>query len=57
MQTLQSKIQVWIRHEIIDEDPCDEDKFTAQKLYEEFLALENVAKVQPYAVPDKSSSY
>jgi hypothetical protein len=57
MQALQSKIQGWIRHEIIDEDPCDEDKFTAQKLYEEFMALEKLAKVQPYAVPQRSSSY
>jgi hypothetical protein len=57
MQALQSKLQGWIRHEIIDEDPCDEDKFTAQKLYEEFLALEKLAKVQPYSVPQRSSSY
>jgi hypothetical protein len=59
MQVLQSKIQVWIRHEIIDEDPCDEDQFTAQKLYEEFLALEKVeeAQVQTYAVPQRFSSY
>jgi hypothetical protein len=59
MQALQSKIQGWIRHEIIDEDPCDEDKFTAQKLYEEFLTLEKLAasKVQPYAVPQRASSY
>jgi hypothetical protein len=45
LQSLQDKLQGWIRHEIIDEDPCDEDKFTAQKLYEEFQALEQASKV------------
>ena len=57
MQSLQAKIQGWIRTEIIDEDPCDEDQFTAQKLYEEFQALEKLTKVQPYMLPQRSSSY
>jgi hypothetical protein len=57
IQSLQSKIQGWIRHEIIDEDPCDEDQFIAQKLYEEFQALEKSSKVQPYSVPQRASSY
>jgi hypothetical protein len=57
IQSLQSKIQGWIRHEIIDEDPCDEDQFIAQKLYEEFQALEKSSKVQPYSVPQRTSSY
>jgi hypothetical protein len=57
MQSLQSKIQGWIRHEIIDEDPCDEDKFIAQKLYEEFQALEKSSTVQSYSVPQRTSSY
>jgi hypothetical protein len=57
MQSLQDKIQGWVRHEIIDEDPCDEDQLTAQKLYEEFLALEKLPKIQPYTVPQRSSSY
>jgi hypothetical protein len=56
MKSLQAKLQGWIRHEIIDEDPCDEDRLTAQKLYEEFLALERASKVQSYSVPQRSSS-
>ena len=57
MQSLQSKIRGWISHEIIAEDPCDEDQFIAQKLYEEFQALEKSSKVQPYSVPQRTSSY
>jgi hypothetical protein len=57
MQSLQDKIQGWIRTEIIAEDPCDVDQLTAQKLYEEFQALEKLPKVQPYVLPQRSSSY
>jgi hypothetical protein len=57
MQSLQVKIQGWIRNQIIDEDPCDEDQFTAEKLYEEFQALEKSNKIQPYTVPQRSSTH
>jgi hypothetical protein len=56
-QLLQGKIQRWIRQEIIDEDPCDEEKFTAQKVYEQFQALEKISKAQLCAVRSRSSSY
>jgi hypothetical protein len=57
LKSLQVKIQGWIRQEIIDEDPCDEEKFAAQKLYEQFQALEKAAKVQNRAMPQHSASY
>jgi hypothetical protein len=56
MQSLQAKVQGWIRHEIIDEDPCDEDRLMAQKLNEEFQALEKASKAKPYFVPQRSST-
>ncbi|WP_404787873.1 hypothetical protein [Altericista sp. CCNU0014] len=40
IQLLQTNIQGWIRQEIIDEDPCDEENVAAQALYEQFQALE-----------------
>jgi hypothetical protein len=57
IQLLQGKIQQWIRQEIIAEDPCDEEKFTAQKVYEQFQALEKASKAQLCAVRSHSSSY
>jgi hypothetical protein len=57
LKSLQVKIQGWIRQEIIDEDPCDEEKFAAQKLYDQFQILEKAAKVQFYSVPQRSASH
>lgn len=57
MQLLQGKIQQWIRQEIIAEDPCDEENVAAQKLYEQFLALEKVPKAELCAVNSRSPFY
>lgn len=56
LKSLQVKIQGWIRQEIIDEDPCDEEKLAAQKLYDQFQALEKTAKVQFRPMPQRSAS-
>jgi hypothetical protein len=55
MQLLQTNIQGWIRQEIIDEDPCDEENFAAQALYEQFKALETTPKAEHY-MPQLSHS-
>lgn len=57
LKSLQVKVQGWIRQEIIDEDPCDEEKFAAQKLYDQFQILEKAAKAQRYATPQRSASH
>lgn len=56
MQLLQTNIQGWIRQEIIDEDPCDEENFAAQALYEQFKALETTPKTQCYSIPQLAHS-
>jgi hypothetical protein len=56
MQLLQTNIQGWIRQEIIDEDPCDEENFAAQALYEQFQAMEKTPKAQSYSFPQLSHS-
>ena len=57
LKSLQVKVQGWIRQEIIDEDPCDEEKFAAQKLYDQFQILEKAAKVQFRTMPQRSVSH
>lgn len=57
LKSLQVKVQGWIRQEIIDEDPCDEEKFAAQKLYDQFQTLEKAAKVQFRTMPQRSASH
>jgi hypothetical protein len=37
---LQAKVQAWIRQEIIDEDPYDEERLAAQALYEQLQQME-----------------
>lgn len=39
-QVLQSKIQAWVRQQIINDDPFDEEPLQAQLLYEELQKLE-----------------
>ncbi len=56
IQLLQTNIQGWIRQEIIDEDPCDEENFAAQALYEQFEALEKPPEAQPYPIRQLSHS-
>jgi hypothetical protein len=57
LKSLQTKIQGWIRQEIIDEDPCDEEKFAAQRLYDQFQALEKASQLQRCPMPQRSASY
>ncbi len=46
MQSLQGVIQDWVRHEIITDDPYDEEQLIAQKLYKQFRQMEkNVTSV------------
>lgn len=35
-----NRVRQWIRQEIIDDDPCDQEKTYALRLYERFRALE-----------------
>ena len=56
LKSLQTQIQGWIRQEIIDDDPCDEEKFAAQKLYDQFQALEKASPVQLRPIPQRSAS-
>jgi hypothetical protein len=39
-QSFQGRLQTWIRQEIIDEDPYDDEKLIAQALYEQLQQLE-----------------
>jgi hypothetical protein len=43
-QILQGKIQSWVRQQIINDDPFDEELLQAQQIYEELQKLE-LAKV------------
>lgn len=40
-QPIRNALEHWIRREIIADDPYDEEQETAQKLYEQFLLLQN----------------
>jgi hypothetical protein len=51
-QILQSKIQAWVRQQIINDDPFDEEPLHAQQIYEELQKLE-FAKMP---IPFQSSS-
>jgi hypothetical protein len=51
-QVLQSKIQAWVRQQIINDDPFDEEPLHAQEIYEELQKLE-LARV---SIPFQSSS-
>jgi hypothetical protein len=51
-QVLQSKIQAWVRQQIINDDPFDEEPLYTQQIYEELQKLE-LAKVP---IPFQSSS-
>jgi hypothetical protein len=51
-QVLQSKIQAWVRQQIINDDPFDEEPLQTQQIYEELQKLE-LAKVP---IPFQSSS-
>jgi hypothetical protein len=48
INVLQAKVQAWIRQEIIDEDPYDEEWITAQALYEQLQQMEkSLSNVRP----------
>ncbi len=51
-QVLQNKIQAWVRQQIINDDPFDEEPLQTQQIYEELQKLELV-KV---SIPFQSSS-
>jgi hypothetical protein len=51
-QVLQQKIQAWVRQQIINDDPFDEEPLHAQQLYDELQKLE-LAKV---TIPFQSNS-
>ncbi|MCG9891994.1 MAG: hypothetical protein MH252_13055 [Thermosynechococcaceae cyanobacterium MS004] len=47
-QVLRSKLQAWVRQQIITDDPFDEDPLVAQRLYEELRQLEQAAVPIPF---------
>ncbi|HEY9824018.1 MAG TPA: hypothetical protein V6D19_01110 [Stenomitos sp.] len=40
-QPFRNALERWVRREIIADDPYDEEQEAAQKLYEQFLLLQN----------------
>jgi hypothetical protein len=47
-QVLQSKIQAWVRQQIINDDPFDEEPLQTQQIYEELQRLELVKVPIPF---------
>jgi hypothetical protein len=52
-QMLQGKIQDWVRQQIINDDPFDEEPLQAQLLYEELQKLELARVTVPFQSESK----
>jgi hypothetical protein len=46
VRSLQDLIQDWVRREIITEDPYDDEKLAAQKLYKQFRQMQKKPQTQ-----------